>query len=62
MITDARVKRPAKMWKNAKEAGVSVSEIFTRAEDLLGIRIVCYNLSDAEPLITSGTVFGGNVT
>ncbi|MCI0527771.1 MAG: hypothetical protein L0Y56_10060 [Nitrospira sp.] len=45
-ITEARVKRPAKLWKNARKAGLSVSEVFTRIEDLVGIRIVCNNLSD----------------
>lgn len=50
-ITDARVKRPYKIWKNAQKAGILVSEVFTRTEDLLGIRIVCNNLSDIDPLI-----------
>jgi len=50
-ITDERVKRPAKLWKNAMNAGLSAPEIFTRVEDLLGIRIVCNNLSDIAPLV-----------
>lgn len=50
-ITDARVKRPAKLWKIAKKAGLSVSRAFTQVEDLLGIRIVCNNLSDINPLV-----------
>ena len=50
-ITDARVKRPYKIWKNAQKAGISVSEIFTRTDDLLGVRIICNNLSDIDPLI-----------
>jgi putative GTP pyrophosphokinase len=50
-ISDARVKRPAKLWRNARKEGLSVSEAFTRVEDLLGIRIVCNNLSDIAPLV-----------
>ena len=50
-ITDKRVKRPAKLWKNARNAGLSVEETFTRVEDILGIRIVCNNLSDIVPLV-----------
>ena len=50
-ITDARVKRPYKIWKNAQKAGIPVSEVFMRTEDLLGVRIVCNNLSDIDPLI-----------
>lgn len=50
-ITDKRVKRPAKLWKNAKQAGLDISEIFLKVEDLLGIRIVCNNISDVGPLI-----------
>ncbi|MEK7438014.1 MAG: RelA/SpoT domain-containing protein [Pseudomonadota bacterium] len=50
-ITDARVKRPGKLWRNAAKAGLSVSEAFTQIEDLIGIRIVCNNLSDIEPLV-----------
>lgn len=50
-ITDARVKRPAKLWRNAEKAALSVSEAFTQIEDLIGIRIVCNNLSDIEPLV-----------
>lgn len=50
-ITDARVKHPYKIWKNAQKAGIPVSEVFTRTEDLLGVRIVCNNLSDIDPLI-----------
>jgi len=50
-ITDARVKRPYKIWKNAQKASITVSEVFIRTEDLLGVRIVCNNLSDIDPLI-----------
>ncbi len=50
-ISSARVKRPGKLWKNACEAGLSASEVFGKVEDLLGIRIVCHNLSDIDPLV-----------
>ena len=50
-ITDARVKRPARVWKKSKKAELSVSEVFTHIDDLLGIRIVCNNISDIDPLI-----------
>lgn len=50
-ITDARVKRPAKVWENASKSGLTVDEAFTGVEDLLGIRIVCNNLSDISPII-----------
>lgn len=50
-IIDARVKRPFKIWKNAQKAGIPLSKIFTSTEDLLGIRIVCNNLSDIDLLI-----------
>lgn len=50
-ITEARVKRPAKIWQKATKAGLTVAEAFTRVEDLLGIRIVCNNLSDIGPIV-----------
>jgi len=50
-ITDTRVKRPAKTWGNVGEPGIDISEIFKRTEDLLGLRIVCNNLSDIDPII-----------
>ena len=50
-ITDARVKRPAKLWRNAQKAGLSLADAFTRVEDLLGVRIVCNNLSDITPIV-----------
>jgi ppGpp synthetase/RelA/SpoT-type nucleotidyltranferase len=50
-LTDARVKRPAKIWKNAVKAGFSVDEALRKTEDLIGIRIVCNNLSDIPPII-----------
>lgn len=47
-IIDFRVKRPVKLWNNAKKkkAGLNVAEVFTQIEDILGLRIVCNNLSD----------------
>lgn len=50
-ITDARVKRPRKIWARAKKAGLSSADAFAHIEDLLGIRIVCNNLSDVDPLV-----------
>jgi ppGpp synthetase/RelA/SpoT-type nucleotidyltranferase len=50
-LTDARVKRPAKLWKNANKAGLTIEESFIEVEDLIGIRIVCNNVSDIEPLV-----------
>jgi ppGpp synthetase/RelA/SpoT-type nucleotidyltranferase len=50
-ITDIRVKRPAKIWKKVGEAGLDISEIFKQTEDLLGLRIVCNNLSDINLII-----------
>lgn len=50
-ITEARVKRPGKIWEKATKAGLTVAEAFTEVEDLLGIRIVCNNLSDIKPII-----------
>ena len=50
-ITESRVKRPAKIWENATKAGITAAEAFTRVEDLLGIRIVCNNLSDIDPIV-----------
>jgi len=50
-ITDSRVKRPAKIWENATKAGLTDVEALTRVEDLLGIRIVCNNLSDISPIV-----------
>ena len=50
-ITEARVKRPAKLWKNAQKASLKLEDVFTRVEDLLGVRIVCNNLSDVAPMV-----------
>ncbi len=50
-ITDLRVKRPAKLWENAAKKGLKVTEAFTEVEDLIGIRIVCNNLSDIPPIV-----------
>ena len=49
--TESRVKRPAKVWENATRAGLTAVEAFTQVEDLIGIRIVCNNLSDIPPII-----------
>ena len=50
-ITDVRVKGPRKIWKNAQQKGLNNLEVFRKTEDLLGIRIVCNNLSDINSLI-----------
>ena len=50
-ITESRVKRPAKVWENATRTGLTDVEAFTRVEDLIGIRIVCNNLSDIPLLV-----------
>jgi len=50
-ISESRVKRPAKVWENATKAGLTAVEAFTRVEDLIGIRIVCNNLSDIPPIV-----------
>ncbi|MBM4308990.1 MAG: hypothetical protein FJ123_19860 [Deltaproteobacteria bacterium] len=50
-ITESRVKRPAKVWENVTRAGLTAAEAFTRVEDLIGIRIVCNNLSDIPPIV-----------
>lgn len=50
-ITESRVKRPVKIWENTTRAGLTAVEAFTRVEDLLGIRIVCNNLSDIAPIV-----------
>lgn len=50
-IVDARVKKPAKIWKKAVNLGFSASEALNKIVDVLGIRIVCNNLSDAESVI-----------
>jgi len=50
-ITESRVKRPAKVWENATKAGLTAVEAFTRVEDLIGIRIICNNLSDIPPIV-----------
>ena len=58
-VTDARVKRPAKIWKKATKAGLSLDEAFTKIEDILGIRIVCNNLSDVDEIIEMIRIEGG---
>ena len=50
-IIESRVKRPAKVWESATKAGLTAVEALTRVEDLIGIRIVCNNLSDIPPIV-----------
>ncbi len=58
-ITDARIKRPAKIWKKAIKKGYSPSEAFEKIIDILGIRIVCNNLSDTQSVIEMLQIEGG---
>jgi len=58
-ITDARVKRPGKIWKKAIKYGYSPSEAFEKIIDILGIRIVCNNLSDTQSVIDMLKLEGG---
>jgi len=50
-ITESRVKRPAKLWENAAKKCLTPAKTFTEVEDLIGIRIVCNNLSDIPPIV-----------
>jgi len=50
-IVDARVKKPAKIWKKAVSLGFSASKALNKIVDVLGIRIVCNNLSDTQSVI-----------
>lgn len=50
-ITDFRIKRPVKLWNNAKKAGLNTAEAFIQIEDILGLRIVCNNLSDIDHIV-----------
>ena len=50
-VVDARVKRPAKTWKKAVKYNYSASKALDKIVDVLGIRIVCNNLSDTESVI-----------
>ncbi|NLD37695.1 MAG: hypothetical protein GX654_12585 [Desulfatiglans sp.] len=50
-ITDSRIKRPAKIWKTAVKRGYSPSKAFKKIIDIIGLRIVCNNLSDAQSVV-----------
>jgi len=50
-FVDSRVKQPAKLWRNAQAKGYGIEDAFKRVEDLLGVRIVCNNLSDMDLII-----------
>ncbi|MBD3337653.1 MAG: hypothetical protein GF353_01005 [Candidatus Lokiarchaeota archaeon] len=50
-LIDARIKKPAKIWKKAVKLGFSASKALNKIVDVLGIRIVCNNLSDIESII-----------
>ena len=50
-VVDARVKKPAKIWKKAINNNYSASNALNKIVDVLGIRIVCNNLSDTKSVI-----------
>ncbi len=50
-VVDARLKKPAKTWKKAVKYNYSASKALDKIVDVLGIRIVCNNLSDTESVI-----------
>jgi ppGpp synthetase/RelA/SpoT-type nucleotidyltranferase len=50
-LTDHRIKRPGKIWKKALEHEYSPSEAFEKIVDILGLRIVCNNISDAQSVV-----------
>jgi ppGpp synthetase/RelA/SpoT-type nucleotidyltranferase len=50
-LSDSRVKQPAKLWRNSQAKGYSVEDAFKYVEDLLGVRIVCNNLSDMDLIV-----------
>jgi hypothetical protein len=50
-MVDARVKKPAKIWKKAVKYNYSVPKALNKIVDVLGIQIVCNNLSDTESVI-----------
>ena len=50
-VVDARVKKPAKILKKAVKYNYSASKALNEIVDVLGIRIVCNNLSDIESVI-----------
>jgi ppGpp synthetase/RelA/SpoT-type nucleotidyltranferase len=50
-LTDARVKRPAKIWKKAEFKGYAPAGAFDKIVDILGFRVVCNNLSDSDAVI-----------
>ena len=50
-IVDTRVKKPAKIWKKAVSLDFPASKALNKIVDILGIRIVCNNLSDTESVI-----------
>jgi len=60
-IVDARVKRPAKIWKKAIRLSFTASKALNKIVDVLGIRIVCNNLSDAESVINMIKHQGGYI-
>jgi len=50
-VVDARVKRPTKIWKKAVKYNYSASKALKKIVDVIGVRIVCNNLSDTESVI-----------
>lgn len=60
-LTDARIKRPAKIWKKAIKCGYSPSEAFEKIVDILGFRIVCNNISDIHSVVEMLQHEGGSL-
>lgn len=50
-IPDSRIKKPRKLWTNARKLKLSINDTFTKVEDVLGVRIVCNNLSDIKLVV-----------
>jgi len=50
-LTETRIKRPRKIWKKASGSGFSPSEALVKIVDILGVRIVCNNLSDQDSVL-----------
>ena len=45
-LVEARVKELGELWTKAKRKGWKSDEVFEKAKDLIGVRIVCANLED----------------
>ena len=50
-VIDKRIKKPRKIWKKATNHEYTPSQALEEIVDILGIRIVCNNLSDSKAVI-----------